>query len=324
LNNPRGLVVSPAGAVYVAEAGTGGPNCQGSGDDAQCFGFTGKITKLRPDGHVATFVDGLISLAGSDGSFAVGVDDVAAKGDLTLDAIATSTNGVSLGSQADAQIGNLLRAKQGQAPQSIGDVDDVEFAANPDGQGVDSDPYGVAEGNGYQVVADAAGNDLLKVQDGKVSVLAVFPNFPFVDQNGDQQATNSVPTRVTRGPDGNFYVGELGGDAAPNGSARIWKVTPQGAMSEYATGFTTITGLDFDSKGNLYVGELLANGFGQLDSGDFAGALIKVAKNGTRTELAKGQLDAIGGVATAPDDSVYVTTNSVFPGGGQLVHVTGH
>jgi hypothetical protein len=324
LDNPRGVLVRPTGSAYVAEAGTGGTvKCVDGPEGTNCAGFTGKITKLQHGGAVSTFVGGLVSLAGPDGSFAVGVDDVAAANDYNLDFIATSTNGESISPKFDAQIGNLLRSQAHQAPHSIGDIDDVELSEDPDGQGPDSDPYGVAEGPGaaYQVVADAAGNDILKVQNGKVTVLAIFPNIPWVDSSGHRHTSQPVPTRITLGPDGNFYVGMLGaGDA---NQASVWKVTPAGLVSQVAAGFTMITGLAFDKKGNMYVGEMLAGGFAQLGNGDFTGALFKVAPNGTRTEILHGQLAAIGGVATAPDNSVYVTTNSVFPGGGELVHITG-
>jgi hypothetical protein len=323
LNNPRGVMVRPTGSVYVAEAGTGGSTCQSDPEfGTTCAGLTGSITKLRHGGAVSKFETGLLSFAGPDGSFATGVDDVAADGDYNLDFIATSAGPDGTGiTKVDAQAGNLLRAQAHQTPHSIGDIDDVEFGQDPDGQGPDSDPYGVTEGPGgaYQLVADAAGNDLLKVQDGKVSVFAIFPNQTVETPDG-LAIHQPVPTRVVLGPDGNFYVGMLGSEF--DNGASVWKVTPQGLISEIATGFTAIQGLAFDKAGNMYVGELVKS-WASTEEGDFTGALIKVAKNGTRTEIAAGQLDAIGGVAVAPDGSLYVSTNMLFPGAGELVHITG-
>ena len=69
LNSPRQLTFSPGGALYVAEAGTGGPrdgNCRphpalpGGG----CLGFTGSIARLS-HGHVDRVVRGLPSVAGA-------------------------------------------------------------------------------------------------------------------------------------------------------------------------------------------------------------------------------------------------------------------
>jgi hypothetical protein len=322
LDNPRGVLVRSTGSAYVAEAGTGGSKCISDPEFGElCYGYTSKITKLRHDGSVSTFVSGLVSFAGPDGSFATGVDDVDSANDYNLDFIETSAGGMTLGGKADTQAGNLLRAQAHQTPTSFGDIDDVEFSQDPDGQGVDSDPYGVTEGPGaaYQVVADAAGNDLLKVQNGDVSVLAIFPNQ--VVQTSDGPVIHQpVPTRVALGPDGNFYVGMLGSEF--DNGASIWKVTPDGLVSEIAGGFTAIQALDVDKHGNIFVGEMVKSWAG-TESGDLTGAVIKVAPNGTQTEIAPGQLTAVGGLAVAPDGSLFVSTNALFPGAGELVHITG-
>ena len=120
----------------------------------------------------------------------------------------------------------------------IYDIDDFEFAHDPDHQGKDSDPYSVfAVSNHRQLVADAAGNSLLLVRDGKVRVVAVFPNNRFGSQ--------SVPTSITRGPDGAFYVGELGGDGTPAGGSRVWRVVPGQRPTVFRGGFSAITDVAF-------------------------------------------------------------------------------
>src|SRR5207253_1440309 len=92
-------------------------------------------------------------------------------------------------------------------------------AHDPDGQGVDSDPYGlVALSPTHQVVADAAGNDLLDVNGGNVSLITTFPDI--------MPGVQPVPTSVVVGPDGAYYVGEFGGDGAPAGVA----VSPSGEV----------------------------------------------------------------------------------------------
>jgi sugar lactone lactonase YvrE len=90
----------------------------------------------------------------------------------------------------------------------------------------------------------------------------------------------------------------------------------------FATGFDTITAVDFGPDGSLYVGELLRSGFGQLARDDLTGAVTRIAPDGGRTELARGRLPAVGGLAVAPDGSVYVSTNSVLPGAGRVVRIT--
>ena len=75
LNNPRGVAVGPDGSAYVANAGASGRICIGKGQNAQCGGFTGSITKIV-NGKAQRLSTGFLSVGGRDGSFAVGVDDV--------------------------------------------------------------------------------------------------------------------------------------------------------------------------------------------------------------------------------------------------------
>ena len=72
LNNPRGLDLRH-GALYVAEAGTGGPCLDPVA--GPCVGLTSSITKVS-HGRQRRIVEGLLSIAGPDGTGAVGVDDV--------------------------------------------------------------------------------------------------------------------------------------------------------------------------------------------------------------------------------------------------------
>ena len=73
LNNPRGLELD-GDALYVAEAGRGGPTCLPPPDEV-CIGFTSTVTKVD-DGRQRRVVTGMVSVAGPDGTFATGADDV--------------------------------------------------------------------------------------------------------------------------------------------------------------------------------------------------------------------------------------------------------
>jgi len=61
-----------------------------------------------------------------------------------------------------------------------------------------------------------------------------------------------VPTVIAR-RDGNFYLGNLGRFPQDAGSSNIWKITPRGQISLYATGFNMVLGLSFDRRGRMYV-----------------------------------------------------------------------
>ena len=75
LDNPRDLAIGPNGGLYVAEAGHGGTNC--SPDGSTCVGRTSAITRINVDaGTKQRVVHGFVSVAGSDGSAATGVDGI--------------------------------------------------------------------------------------------------------------------------------------------------------------------------------------------------------------------------------------------------------
>src|SRR5262249_16872211 len=149
-----------------------------------------------------------------------------------------------------------------------------------------TDPYGLYldashddEGpSAVFYVADAAANNLVKLGPyGKFSIKASFPNLI-------NTGAESVPTAVTRGPDGALYVSELTGFPFTVGAARIWRIAPDGSASIYATGFTNIIDLAFGPDHKLYVLEIAKNG---LLSNDLTGALIRYdAHNHKQTEIA--------------------------------------
>jgi glucose/arabinose dehydrogenase len=100
----------------------------------------------------------------------------------------------------------------------------------------------------------------------------------------------------------------------------VWRIEPGKKPAVFATGFSNVTGVAVDANGNVYVGELVKD-FAKAEKGDLTGSVYKVASDGTRSELAKGKLKAVGGVAVGPDGAIYVSVMSVLPHGGQIVRV---
>src|SRR5207253_6135838 len=77
LNNPRGVAVAPDGSVFVAQAGIGGRlKCQKGPEGEQCAGLTGSIDRVA-NGHRERWAAGFVSGGNRDGSFSVGMGDVA-------------------------------------------------------------------------------------------------------------------------------------------------------------------------------------------------------------------------------------------------------
>ena len=306
LNNPRGLDLVH-GALYVAEAGRGGANCLDP-VEGPCFGLTGAITKVS-HGRQRRIVKGLLSIAGPDGAGAVGVDDVSVTrrgGGLFMIATAVGCPDQvppGLAPEILRQNGKLLQARDG-AKRVVADITAFECANDPDGQGPESNPYSVfALSNRHQVVADAAGDSILDVRNGKVSLLAVIPSSP----NG----TDQVPTSVTRGPDGAYYVGTLA-EGAGNGGANVWRIVPGHAPEIFVDGLTTVVDIDFGPDGSLYASQLVTD----VTSEDFGGAVVRVRPNGQRTVLGQGSLFLPGGVAVSRRGHVYVANWSILPATG--------
>ena len=139
---------------------------------------------------------------------------------------------------------------------------------------LDSHPYAVtALGHGSWAVADAGGNDILKVDSrGRVSTIAVLPAQPF-EVTADFAAANKlpscvvgisyrfepVPTDVEPGPDGHLYVTTLpGGPEGPSAGARgsVYELDHWGKPHRIATGFAGATNLAVDARGHVFVAEL--------------------------------------------------------------------
>jgi hypothetical protein len=149
---------------------------------------------------------------------------------------------------------------------------------------VDSHPYAVAWlGGGAWAVADAGGNDILRVDpDGSVSTLAVLPVQPHT-LTGDQAGLfgipecadqvyrfEPVPTDVEN-ERGSLWVSTLpGGDEqgllGDRGS--VYRVdAASGAATEVASGFGGATNVAVAPNGTLYVSEFFGGGVTEVRGG---------------------------------------------------------
>ncbi|BAZ48428.1 hypothetical protein NIES4103_10360 [Nostoc sp. NIES-4103] len=348
LDNAGGLSFGPDGSLYVTEAGTGGngscvPPASGEGD-ALCYGISGAVTKIA-NGTQQRILTGLPSIALANGTGGAGPRDI--KFDATGKAY------VLIGYAADPtdrdrNLGNTDLGKiitvdfNSNSWTSIADLANYELANNPDGSNLGSNPLGFFIDGNNIVVADAGANDLLSVKtDGSnlqaLSVLPqdiltnpVFPpsgtpsNEPSQVPSQNQSPTSqvsiqSVPSNVTKGPDGAYYVSQFTGFPFPEGGAKIYRVAADGKTTVYADGFTQLTDLEFDTAGNLYA---LQYANQSAWKGNLEGSLIKIAADGTRTTILSGSgLESPSALTIAPDGALYITNRGDRPGQGQVLKI---
>jgi hypothetical protein len=326
LRNPRGVATDMvSGAAYVAESGSGEAG-------------SGRISRWW-NGTAAVVADGLASTIDDEGAVA----GPAGIGLTTLGVL--SLNFTYAGGSRDAPFSSLQRALRPTAAVDVKAYDNEHPEPTAGPPTTDSDAYGIAVlRDGSVLVADAAANNLKQVfPQGGVQIVARFPNrgvtppFPGMPNPFPAQP---VPTSVAVGPDGWWYVGELIGFPFPSGKSRIWKIMPgtmdaacdpaadaNAACQLVADDFTAIVGLAFGPDGTMYVSEMAKGGLlGLLVQHDtspqaMGGALIAVAPDGTRREIAAGMLTLPGGVAVANDGSVFVANRSISPDDGELLKI---
>lgn len=182
----------------------------------------------------------------------------------------------------------LYKWKKGyDAPVPVANIAAYQ-ATNPDeadleGVPADSNPFGLAVlPSGKVLVADAAGNDLLKVnpRTGSIRTVArllprtveVPDGLPPTDPGGEplppagtEIPSEAVATSIAVGPDGAMYVGELRGFPATPGTSQIWRIEPgardavcdpeapdEGDCQLFSDGLTSIVDLDVDRRGTVY------------------------------------------------------------------------
>ncbi|MEA5625623.1 ScyD/ScyE family protein [Nostoc sp. UHCC 0251] len=348
LYNAGGLSFSPDGNLYVTEAGIGGngacvPPPSGQGYSL-CYGTSGAVTKIE-NGKTERILTGLPSLALPDGTGAAGPRDI------QFDATGKPYVLIGYGADpafrdrnlGDTDLGKIIAADfNTNSWTSVADLANYELANNPDGGDVGSNPLGFAIDGNKLVAVDAGANNLLGVNaDGSnLQAIVAFPQdiltnpvFPpsgtpsnepaQVPSQGEevrsQFATQPVPSSVTKGPDGDYYVSQFTGFPFPEGGAKIYRAGADGLSTVFADGFTQLTDLEFDADGNLYA---LQYANQSAWKGDFDGSVIKMAPDGTRTILLSGNgLESPSALTIGSDGAVYVTNRGDRPGGGQVLRI---
>jgi len=301
-NGPRGLHFGPDGYLYVAEAGIGGSNPATCTNVLPPVGpYTGsdtgaRISRVSPRGIRTTWVSNLPSsqTAPTQGSLVSGVADLAF--------IGNTLYGILAGAGCSHGVPNIpngvIRVNPNHTWTGVADLSAFQQAnpvANPNP--ADFEP----DGTWYSMIN--VDNDLYAVEPNHGELDRITPRGA-ISRVIDISAFEGhiVPTAVTW-HNGAFYVGNLDLFPIVAGSASVYRITPSGHISTYATGFSDIVGVLFDQLGGLYVLEnTTGNPFPTPGTGD----IVRVDPSGARQIIASG-FNLPTAMTMGPDNKIYVS-----------------
>lgn len=328
LNGPQGILVDADGNVWVIDSGVGGEDeilfaAPGAAEPAPSpMGITSNITKISPDGEM-TVVASLPSIF-------LGTDVLGGARLALLDGTLYATSGQWLsfnGPDRQELMGAVVSIGEDGTVTEVANTWAFEEANNPDGLIVDSHPYDIAAGpDGWLWVADAGGNSLIRVnpETGDIEGVAGFSKglmggFPNPNRNGAVEA-DPVPTGVVFDEDGDALVSFLSGAPFIPGNSKIVHVTPEGEVTDYATGLTMITDLHWGPDGELYAVQF--GMFTQEGPVPNSGAIWRISE-GAESEVVVMGLPFATSIDFDADGNAYVTINAVgAPGSGMVLKIS--
>jgi hypothetical protein len=316
LNNPRGLKFGPDGDLYLAEGGLGGTNST-SGQCTQVIppvgpytgGYTARILKFNSTGNMTVVADQLPSAINAMGDI-MGVADITF---MNNDLYALLAAGGCSHGNSDYPA-SILKVNPDGTWSVVADLSDWQMnhpVANPEEDDFEPDGswYSLINNNGYLYALEPNHGELVKVSTaGDISRVIDFSAF----------YGHVVPTALTY--HGNFFLGNLNTFPTVQGSSNIYKVTPSGQPKIWATGFSEVLGVQFDSQANMYVLESSSvNGFPTPNTG----RIVKVLPSGTKQVLVD-TLTFPTAMTLGPDGAIYVSNKGFgppVPGFGEIVKV---
>lgn len=302
LTNPRGLAFGPDGHLYVAEAGTGGnqlATCDPvdnmfTQDMPYMAGFTGRVSRLLPDGTRETVASGLPSALDGFGD-ALGPTDLAWIGGTLY--VLLQGGGCSRGLPDDPA--GVARINPDGSYTIVADIS-AFVRAYPVAVEPECGPNGDCEPDGVPHSMLAHGNRLYVVETNHSSVLHVDPVSGVVRRIYDLSELDPVPIALLR--HGNTYL--LGGF----GGLILSFDHKFGPVDSFDENYNPI--VDMVRVGNdLFVLETFS---GDVPFAPATGRVVRRAADGARTMIAGGLDYAIG--LASRGRSLFVTVKSYGQG----------
>lgn len=322
-NGPQGITLDADGNLWVIDSGQGGDQdtmffSMETGQPALTkMGLTARVVRVAPDG-TQTNEAMLPSIVSSE------VERIGGGGVAWLNGTLYATSGAwngAIGTDAPDLVGSVVRLEEG-AVSEVANLWDYEETNNPDSLILDSHPYGITAGpDGWLWIADSGANTLLRVNPdtGEIALVTAFAGLPGSAPNPARSGAmelDPVPTAVAF-DDENTYASLLSGYPFPPGAGKVVRITPDGEVTDYATGLTMPTDLQRGPDGELYAVE-----FGQFnEQGPIPnmGSIVRV-KEGTASEVVLSGLSFPTSIAFDADGNAYVTVNGVgAPESGAVV-----
>lgn len=228
LTLPIGMSLDNRGQAWVTESGTGK-------NDA-------RVSLITTDGKVYPALTGFTSVL-SNGN-AEGIGHVLYR-DGTLYVLDGGAGRLYTADVSGFKPGDAPRAAQSLPSEDIGTFVRSQQLSNP----INTNLYNMAFGpDGNLYIVDSGANAIIK-RISATKAVSVFARFPNVSAT-----TEAVPTGIVY--DGQkFLVSSLTGFPFASGAAKIFQVDMAGTVSEYKTGFTTLTDIALSANKNPIVTE---------------------------------------------------------------------